>query len=227
MRPKCPFVSLCFDPPTSRTKKRERKKGGQEILCMRRKKKKKFINSSIYPQHTIMVRDEINRPDTTKTHTITKNWRGKSKPTRNGSERKGCRWVWKEALVSNLHRRRKTKKKEKKRGEITNLDRFMRGREIWEIEAEREMGSLLLRLLRWTTTNPSMVCLHVYYRKWKCVCVCVCSLCVVCGCFGLFALAFSPFPRSHFFFGFGESVKGFFLSLSLSLLSLGLCPKHR
>jgi hypothetical protein len=61
MRPQCPFVRLCFDPRTSRTKKRERerKKGGQEILCMRRKKKKKkFINSSIYPQHTNMVRDD-------------------------------------------------------------------------------------------------------------------------------------------------------------------------
>lgn len=108
-------LSVCASilPPPER--KKERKKGGQEILCMRRKKKK-FINSSIYPQHTTMVRDEINRPDTTKTHTITKNWRGKSKPTRNGSERKGCRWVWKEALVSNLHRRRKTKKKGKKEG---------------------------------------------------------------------------------------------------------------
>jgi len=32
MRPKCPFVRLCFDPPTSRTKKREKKRGTRNSL---------------------------------------------------------------------------------------------------------------------------------------------------------------------------------------------------
>jgi hypothetical protein len=73
---------------------------------------------------------QINRPDTTKTHTITKNWRGKANLPGTGLKEKGAGGYEGKHLFLISTDEGKQKKKEKNRGQITNLDRFMRGREI-------------------------------------------------------------------------------------------------
>jgi len=103
MRTKCPFVRLCFDPRTCRTTKREREEKRGTRNSLHEEEEEEEEEKEIYQfKHIPTTHNhgegrhplQINRPDTTKTHTITKNWRGKSKPTRDdGSERKGCRWV--------------------------------------------------------------------------------------------------------------------------------------
>jgi hypothetical protein len=93
-------LSVCASilAPAERKREREKKRGTRNCLHEEEEEEEEIYQFKHIP--TTHNHGEgrqllqINRPDTTKTHTITKNWRGKSKPTRDdGSERKGCRWV--------------------------------------------------------------------------------------------------------------------------------------